>query len=293
MDSEHRHDSAQTHDHGHPHAHDHAHDHGHSHAPMPFAEPVEELKLTVENLSVAFGRRRVLEDVSLTIEGGQLMSVIGQNGCGKTTLLKAVAGIVKAQGSIRLTAKDALVREKAIAYVPQLTSVTSRLTVFEMVLLGLVRDLSLSVNAKTFDRVDAVLHAMHINTLASEPVHSLSGGQKQLVFMAQAFVSNPRVLLLDEPTSALDLRHQLIVMQAARDYTDRTGAVTLCVVHDLMAAARYSDRLLMLDQGRVRLFAKPEEVLKPELIREVYRVSAHVGVTAPGFLSVVPIEPLA
>lgn len=264
MDSEHRHDSAQTHDHGHPHAHDHAHDHGHSHAPMPFAEPVEELKLTVENLSVAFGRRRVLEDVSLTVEGGQLMSVIGQNGCGKTTLLKAVAG-----------------------------SVTSRLTVFEMVLLGLVRDLSLSLDAKTFDRVDAVLHAMHINTLASEPVHSLSGGQKQLVFMAQAFVSNPRVLLLDEPTSALDLRHQLIVMQAARDYTDRTGAVTLCVVHDLMAAARYSDRLLMLDQGRVRLFAKPEEVLKPELIREVYRVSAHVGVTAPGFLSVVPIEPLA
>lgn len=293
MDSEHRHDSAQTHDHGHPHAHDHAHDHGHSHAPMPFAEPVEELKLTVENLSVAFGRRRVLEDVSLTVEGGQLMSVIGQNGCGKTTLLKAVAGIVKAQGSIRLTAKDALVREKAIAYVPQLTSVTSRLTVFEMVLLGLVRDLSLSLDAKTFDRVDAVLHAMHINTLASKPVHSLSGGQKQLVFMAQAFVSNPRVLLLDEPTSALDLRHQLIVMQAARDYTDRTGAVTLCVVHDLMAAARYSDRLLMLDQGRVRLFAKPEEVLKPELIREVYRVSAHVGVTAPGFLSVVPIEPLA
>lgn len=118
----------------------------------------------------------------------------------------------------------------AVAYVPQLTAVQSRLTVFEMVLLGLVNDLSLTVDGKTFDRVDAVLHAMHINELASEPVLSLSGGQKQLVFMAQAFVSSPRVLLLDEPTSALDLRHQLIVMQAARRYTERTGPQPCCVV---------------------------------------------------------------
>ena len=91
---------------------------------------------------------------------------------------------------------------------------------------------------------------MQISHLADRPVASLSGGQKQLVFMAQAFVSRPRVLLLDEPTSALDLRHQLIVMQAARSYAKTTGAAVLAIVHDLMLAARFSDKLLRLRYSR-------------------------------------------
>ena len=262
------------------HTHPHDHDHHHESLLSGLDRPVHtDLKLSIENLSVSFGSKTVLSDVSADIAGGELVSVIGQNGCGKTTLLKAVANSKTLSNS-------------AVAYVPQLTAVQSRLTVFEMVLLGLVHDLSLTVDGKTFDRVDAVLHAMHINELASEPVLSLSGGQKQLVFMAQAFVSSPRVLLLDEPTSALDLRHQLIVMQAARRYTERTGAATVCVVHDLMVAARFSDRLIMLDHGRVRACGTPKEVLKPDMLEAVYRVSTHVGLTEPGFINVVPIEPL-
>lgn len=272
--------------------HNHEHNHEHAHAHVHRQPQRTDLQLNIENLCVSFGSKHVLENVDLTISSGQLISVIGQNGCGKTTLLKAVAGLVKSKGSIEASENGQSLCSKSIAYVPQLSTVTSRLSVFEMVLLGLVKDLSLAVDAKTFDRVDAVLHAMHIDKLASEPVHSLSGGQKQLVFMAQAFVSNPRILLLDEPTSALDLRHQLIVMQAARRYTEQTGAATLCVVHDLAAAARFSDRLLMLDQGRVRLCGRPEDVLRPALLEEVYRVSAYVGLTEPGFLNVTPIEPL-
>lgn len=200
------------------HTHPHDHDHHHESLLSELDRPVHtDLKLSIENLSVSFGSKTVLSDVSADIAGGELVSVIGQNGCGKTTLLKAVAGLVKATGRVLATENGKTLSNSAVAYVPQLTAVQSRLTVFEMVLLGLVNDLSLTVDGKTFDRVDAVLHAMHINELASEPVLSLSGGQKQLVFMAQAFVSSPRVLLLDEPTSALDLRHQLIVMQAHAD----------------------------------------------------------------------------
>ena len=268
------------------HTHPHDHDHHHDSLLSGLDRPVHtDLKLSIENLSVSFGRKTVLSDVSADIAGGELVSVIGQNGCGKTTLLKAVAGLVKATGRVLATENSKTLSNSAVAYVPQLTAVQSRLTVFEMVLLGLVNDLSLTVDGKTFDRVDAVLHAMHINELASEPVLSLSGGQKQLVFMAQAFVSSPRVLLLDEPTSALDLRHQLIVMQAARRYTERTGAATVC-------AARFSDRLIMLDHGRVRACGTPKEVLKPDMLEAVYRVSTHVGLTEPGFINVVPIEPL-
>ena len=273
--------------------HTHPHDHDHHHESLLSGHDRSvhtDLKLSIENLSVSFGSKTVLSDVSADIAGGELISVIGQNGCGKTTLLKAVAGLVKATGRVLATENGKTLSNSAVAYVPQLTAVQSRLTVFEMVLLGLVNDLSLTVDGKTFDRVDAVLHAMHINELASEPVLSLSGGQKQLVFMAQAFVSSPRVLLLDEPTSALDLRHQLIVMQAARRYTERTGAATVCVVHDLMAAARFSDRLIMLDHGRVRACGTPKEVLKPDMLEAVYRVSTHVGLTEPGFINVVPIS---
>ena len=161
-----------------------------------------------------------------------------------------------------------------------------------MVMLGLGRRLSWRVTPDIFERVDQTLHAMQISHLADRPVASLSGGQKQLVFMAQAFVSRPRVLLLDEPTSALDLRHQLIVMQAARSYAKTTGAAVLAIVHDLMLAARFSDKLLMLGDGTIRRFAAPAEVLTPEELAVVYRVEAAVERSQEGLLTVIPMTPL-
>ena len=244
--------------------------------------------LAIDNLCVDLGGRPVLKNITASFNGGELVGVIGQNAGGKTTLLKAVAGLVPSKlGSVVID--DHLAR---IAYVPQLSHVASRLSVFEMVLLGLVKNLSLRITREIFDQVDETLHAMGINKLAQTPVCRLSGGQKQLVFMAQAFVSRPRVLLLDEPTSALDLRHQLVVMNAARRYTTTTGAVTMVVVHDLLTAARFSDKLLLLAEGRVRVFDEPKTVLDPAVLSEVYQVSVSVEPTKPGFLNVVPIEPL-
>lgn len=250
-------------------------------------------ELTISNLDVSFGTRSVLHDVSASMKGGELVSVIGQNGGGKTTLLKAIAGLVPHGGHVNVR-DDITVsgKQTSIAYVPQLTQVTSRLSVFEMVLLGLVKDLSWRVAPEMFDRVDRTLHAMNISHLADNPISNLSGGQKQLVFMAQAFVSEPGILLLDEPTSALDLRHQLIVMNAARRYTDEHKAVTLVIVHDLLTAARFSDKLLLLGGGTVQRFAKPVDVLNPQLLESVYRVSVSIEKTLPGFLNVVPLEPL-
>ncbi len=244
--------------------------------------------LTIRDLTVDLGGKRVLTNISASFKGGEVVGVIGQNGGGKTTLLKAVAGLVK-RTSGEVVIDDPQGR---VAYVPQLTHVASRLSVFEMVLLGLVKNLSLRVTPEIFNQVDETLHAMGINELAQTPVCRLSGGQKQLVFMAQAFVSRPRVLLLDEPTSALDLRHQLVVMNAARNYTRANGAVTMVVVHDLLSAARFSDRLLLLADGGVRIFDEPARVLEPEALSEVYHVSVSVEPTRPGFLNVIPLEPL-
>ena len=170
------------------------------------------LELRVENLNVGFGRRTVLRDISFTVHSGEFICLLGQNAAGKTTLFKAVSNLIASSGRVTLCENGKALPQSAIAYLPQLTQVQSRLTVFEMVMLGLGRRLSWRVTPDIFERVDQTLHAMQISHLADRPVASLSGGQKQLVFMAQAFVSRPRVLLLDEPTSALDLRHQVIVI---------------------------------------------------------------------------------
>lgn len=253
--------------------------------------------LAINDLCVDLGGRPILKHISATFRGGEIVGVIGQNGGGKTTLLKALAGLLpRRAGTVTIVNEEAGDSYQGgtprISYVPQLSHVASRLSVFEMVLLGLVKSLSLRVTPEIFNQVDETLHAMGINKLAQTPVCRLSGGQKQLVFMAQAFVSRPRVLLLDEPTSALDLRHQLVVMNAARRYTTQNGVVTLVVVHDLLTAARFSDRLLLLADGGVRMLDTPSAVLDPEALSEVYQVSVSVEKTKPGFLNVVPIKPL-
>ena len=174
------------------------------------------LTLSIRNLSVHFSGNHVINDVSATLHGGEMVAVVGRNGVGKTTLIKAIARLIKRSGDVALyDDKGNLFSDRDIAYVPQLESVTSRLTAFEMVLLGLVKDLRWKVT----DEQILISADLGLDSLSRKPVCSLSGGQKQLVFMAQAFVSRPKVLLLDEPTSALDLRHQLVVMDLARKYT--------------------------------------------------------------------------
>lgn len=250
------------------------------------------LTLSIRNLSVNLSGKEVIRDVSATLHGGEMVAVIGRNGAGKTTLIKAIARLVRRSGEVLLHDDEGHVfSERDIAYVPQLESVTSRLTVFETVLLGLVKDLGWKVTDEQIETVTDTLLELGLDELSLKPVCSLSGGQKQLVFMAQAFVFRPRVLL-DEPTSALDLRHQLVVMDLARRYTRQSGAVTLFVVHDLMLASRYGNRLLMLHEGRIRAFDAAERVLMPYLLGDVYDVEACVERTPPGFLNVIPVRPL-
>lgn len=252
---------------------------------------MSDLELRVENLNVGFGRRTVLRDISFTVHSGEFICLLGQNAAGKTTLFKAVSNLIASSGRVTLCENGKALPRSAIAYLPQLTQVQSRLTVFEMVMLGLGRRLSWRVTPDIFERVDQTLHAMQISHLADRPVASLSGGQKQLVFMAQAFVARPKVLLLDEPTSALDLRHQLVVMEAARRYAAETGAVCLAVVHDLLTASRFSRSLLLLEEGRISALASPEEVLRAEKLEPVYHVDVSVEQSRSGFLQVVPLRP--
>ena len=161
-----------------------------------------------------------------------------------------------------------------------------------MVLLGLVSNLKWHVTDEQTEMVWQTLKELGIDHIARQPFHTLSGGQKQLVSMAQSLIGRPKVLLLDEPTSALDLKHQLIVMDLAERYTREQNAVTIFVVHDLMLASRYGSNLLVLHKGGIYAYDRAERILKPDLIREVYGVESRVLSLEEGYQMVLPLHPL-
>ncbi|MDD2474043.1 MULTISPECIES: ABC transporter ATP-binding protein [unclassified Methanoculleus] len=249
--------------------------------------------LDLDNVGVSFGNNIVLEEITTTFKSGEMTAVIGRNGIGKTTLLKAIGNQIKRTGTI--TFDDGNARALSfddISYVPQMSSTQTRLTVFEMVLIGLLRDLRWKVTLEQIQAVTGVLGELNILHLSEQPFFSLSGGQRQLVILAQALVSRPKILLLDEPTSALDLRHQLIIMDLARNYTHSHDVITIYVVHDLNLAARYSDSIILLHDAKIRAHGTADEVLRSELLEAAYNVRLDIEKTGAGYLTITPIEPL-
>ena len=251
------------------------------------------INLKLKNITIKFGGRKIIDNLSAEFKGGEMTAIIGKNGVGKTTFIKSIAELTKHSGNVNLYCDNKKTESKKnIAYVPQLGSLNTKLTVFEMVLLGLVNNLKWHITNEQLEMVSNIIEELNLTHLSKQPFNTLSGGQKQLVSMAQSMISKPKVLLLDEPTSALDLRHQLIVMNLAQKYTKETGAVTIFVVHDLMLASRYGANLLLLNDGKIKAFDTAEKVLKPEMLESVYGVKISVERTKNGFLSAVPIEPI-
>ncbi|SHH16476.1 ABC transporter ATP-binding protein [Tepidibacter thalassicus] len=251
------------------------------------------INMKISNIGVSFQNKTVLKDISAVLKGGELTSIIGPNGTGKTTLIKSIARLIKSRGDVVLTDSHGnSLSKNSIAYVPQMSTTTTELSVFEMVLLGRVKDLTWKVEKHHIDAVTQMLKDLGLLSLSYFPFCKLSGGQRQLVTMAQALVSKPKVLLLDEPTSALDLRHQLQVLDIAQQYTKQTGAITLVVLHDLALVARYSDNILLLHDGKIVKKGLPKDVLDPNLLQEVYKVEVDVSVSNGGYTTVTPIRPI-
>lgn len=228
------------------------------------------MKVQINSLTVRYGVHQALRGVSLAMHPGRVLGVVGPNGSGKSTLVKALAGQVKSEGLIQFD--DHAVRPNAIGYMPQDTVSGAALTVLEAVLLGRLGHLRLRVSADDLDAVQQMLDRLGLLNLADRYLNEVSGGQRQMVFLAQALVGDPRVLLLDEPISALDICHQLEVLETVRVITRERGLSTLVVLHDLNAAVRFTDDLLLLHGGSVLAQGSAAEVLTPQHIRQAFRV---------------------
>ncbi len=240
--------------------------------------------LRIHNLSVAYGRQTIIHGLSAgPLAPGRVVALLGPNGSGKSTLLKALAGLLKAsQGQVMLDGQDLTRlsfdrRAQSVVYLPQSLPPAVHLRVMESVLVA-ARASALDGAARTVDAPQAltVLQRLGIEHLAMHFLDQLSGGQKQLVGLAQALIRKPRLLLLDEPLSALDLNHQWHVMDLLTQETREHDLTTLMVLHDLNVALQRSDDALLIRAGRLVGQGHPGEVITAETLAEVYQVSARV-----------------
>lgn len=240
----------------------------------------------MEKLAVELGRRRVLEDVTAQFDGGELVGVIGPNGAGKSTLVRAMLGLVKpCAGSCRLDGRDvaalpARERARALAYLPQGQTLHWPLAVERLVTLGRLPHLAPLSRIGARDRgiVAAAMARADVGHLAGRVATELSGGERARVMLARALAVGAPGLAVDEPLASLDPGHQIDVMELlAREA--REGAMVVAVLHDLTLAARYCDRLMLLDGGRLVAAGSPAEVLSPDRLRAVYGISAMVDLS--------------
>ena len=251
------------------------------------------MTLNISNLSVGYGKRTILNEISIpSIRPGEFLGVIGPNASGKSTLFKALAGLIRpAAGSVQLDGSDIMRlsrRERAgrIAYMPQAFGTNAMLTVFESVLLALKQTTGWRVRSRDLDRVAATLAELGLGHLSGRGVSSLSGGQAQMVAVAQTLVRTPDVILLDEPTSALDLHHQLSILSSVRREMGRRGPVVMAALHDLNLAAKFCDRIVLMRQGRIAADGMPEDILALPEIGRTYDVETDLERTVRGSLYV-------
>jgi iron complex transport system ATP-binding protein len=239
--------------------------------------------LVAEQLSLARGGRTVLAAVSAGFVPGTVTVILGPNGAGKSTLLEALAGLLQPMvGRILIDGAPLAIlgpreRARAIGYLPQGGAVHWNLRVDELVALGRLPHRGPFAGLSDEDRaaIASALAATDLVGLTDRTVNRLSGGERARALLARVLAGRPRVLLADEPLANLDPRHALDALRLFRKAAD-AGAAVVLVLHDLQAAARHADQLLLLAEGRVLGAGAPKAVLTPELLRRAYGLDMQV-----------------
>jgi iron complex transport system ATP-binding protein len=254
-------------------------------------------RLELDDVSVALAGRTIVEGLSLAVAEGRWAALIGPNGSGKTTTLRAVLGLVRHQGRVLLGGVDAARlgrrdRARRLAFVPQSPMTPHDMTVAAYVLLGRTPYLGTFGGESARDRAAAAraMARLDLGGLVDRPLGSLSGGERQRAVLARALAQEAEVLLLDEPTSALDLARQQQVLELVDGLRHEDGLAVLAAMHDLTAVSLYADDVHLLGGGRLAASGPARQVLRADVLSEHYGAAIRV-LELDGELVVVGVRP--
>ena len=235
-------------------------------------------ELAIENITLDYGQQPVIEDLSFQLHSGELLGLVGPNGCGKTSIIKSLSRVLTpGSGRILLDGKELTVISRhelarIIGVVPQNPYLPETFTVFEVVILGRNPYLGM-FGAETAHDMAIVWQAMEktdITHLAKRRIGELSGGEKQRVTIARVLAQEPQVILMDEPTANLDISQQLDILDLITGMCGEKNIAGLIAIHDLNIAAQYCTRILMLKNGQMYAEGTPGEVITAENVRKVF-----------------------
>ena len=240
--------------------------------------------LSVSGLNFSWGENHVLKDVEFTMQRNEVVAILGVNGAGKSTLIKCLnkiltpkSGKILIEGN-DLSSHDLVSLAKVMSYVPQTVRSSFSMNVFDVALIGRRPHIRWRISQRDRDFVSQTLRYLGLEDFAFRRFNQLSGGERQRVIIAKAIVQNPDLYLFDEPTSDLDLKNQVSIMKRIRHLVspEMGDKSALIAIHDINLAARFADKIILFDDGKVKSYGKPEDVLTEQSISDVFGVSSMI-----------------
>jgi len=240
--------------------------------------------LKTKNLSFAYDKKLILDDVSVDFESKKFTGIIGPNGSGKTTLAKLISKLLNVNKKTVYVNKDDLTDikvadlAKKMAMVPQASQINYDLTVYEVVLMGRTPHLKRfqRESEEDLEIVESVMKETDTWQFKDRLIHQLSGGERQRVIIARALAQEPKILVLDEPVTYLDVHHQLQIMTLIKRLSKQRNMTIIMILHDLNYALSYCDQVLMLSDGKVYKSGNPMDVITSDYVRDVYNIDVTI-----------------
>ncbi|HEQ3696359.1 TPA: ABC transporter ATP-binding protein [Streptococcus pyogenes] len=236
--------------------------------------------ISAEDLTIAYEQRTIIDKLSFYIPEGKITTIIGANGCGKSSLLKALTRLLPPkQGVVYLNGQNIATLEtkevaKKLALLPQVQEATNGITVYELVSYGRFPHQSYFGNLSPADKkaIHWAMQATNVMAYADQPVDALSGGQRQRVWLAMALAQGTDTIFLDEPTTYLDLNHQLEILELVKSLNKDAGKTIVMVLHDLNLSARYSDHLIAMKHGKIHYTGTIADVMTSPIIQDIFQI---------------------
>ena len=234
--------------------------------------------IEVKNIYCGYENKKIIKDLSFNVNNGENLCIVVPNGCGKSTLLKSIANIIEYEGSVKIDNKEVssfsrIDLAKKVALMSQTSQIYFPYTVYDTVSLGryayskgAFSKLSLTDRKIIIDSMKKV----GIYELKDKLITELSGGQLQRVFLAKIFAQDPDIILLDEPTNHLDFKNQIELLENLNEWVKTNNKIVIGVLHDLNLVQYFADKVLMIQSGKVVSYGRPEDVLKGEILNDIY-----------------------